>query len=104
MKKYGVSGVAIGSVQKNSVGDDVIGTLMEEIRIIAARTNSTAPPLVIDAVVVDGRVTEIRQTSDYERAIAGLKRGAKVALGLSVPARSDRDYKYEHRYVPLSMP
>jgi serine protease Do len=104
VKKYGVSGVAISSLQKNSVGEDVLGNLMEEIRIIASRTNTTALPLVIDAVVVDGRVIEIRQTSDYDRAIAGSKRGAKVALGLSVPSRADRDYKYEHRYVPFTMP
>jgi len=96
VKKYALSGVAISSVQKDSVSEEAFGI----------PNPSVSTPVVIDSIVVDGRVTEIRQPADYERAVAGLKRGARVAFGVSVFGRGagEKEPKYEHRYVPLTMP
>jgi serine protease Do len=106
VKKYALSGVAISSLKKDSVGDDALGGVMEDLRTIATKLNIAVPPLIIDSVVVDGHVTEIRQTADYDRAIASLKRGTKFALGVSTPKPVDRarDFKYDHGYVALTLP
>jgi hypothetical protein len=65
-------------------------------------------PYVIDSVVVDGRVTEIRTQADFDRAVAGLKRGSKFAFGVHVPELDRRTNrflnKYDHTFVPLTMP
>jgi serine protease Do len=95
VKQFGLSGVAISSVQKGSVGADIFDNAPPE------------SPYIIDSVVVDGRVTEIRATADFDRAIAGLKRGAKFAFGVHVPERDIRGRfinSYKHSYVPLTMP
>src|SRR6185436_3451541 len=73
VKQFGLSGVAIGSVQKGSVAADVFDSSV-----------SPESPYIIDSVVVDGRVTEVRTTADYDRAIAGLKRGARFAFGVHI--------------------
>jgi serine protease Do len=95
VKQFGLSGVAISSVQKGSVGADIFDTAPVE------------SPYVIDSVVVDARVTEIRTQADFDRAVAGLKRGAKFALGVHVPERDGRGRflnKYDHTFVALTMP
>jgi serine protease Do len=95
VKQFGLSGVAISSVQKGSVAAEVFDTAPVET------------PYVIDSVVVDGRVTEIRTQTDFDRAVAGLKRGAKFAFGVHVPERDVRGRflnKYDHTFVALTMP
>jgi serine protease Do len=95
VKQFGLSGVAISSVQKGSVGADIFDNAPVE------------SPYVIDSVVVDARVTEIRTQADFDRAVAGLKRGAKFAFGVHVPARDARGRflnKYDHTFVALTMP
>ncbi len=90
VKQFGLSGVAISSVQKGSVGAEIFDT---------APVDS---PYVIDSVVVDGRVTEVRAPADFDRAVAGLKRGAKFAFGVHVPERDPRGRflnKYDHTFV-----
>ena len=95
VKQFGLSGVAISSLQKGSVGAEIFDTAPAEA------------PYVIDSVVVDARVTEIRTQADFDRAIAGLKRGAKFAFGVHVPAHDGRGRflnKYDHTFVALTMP
>jgi serine protease Do len=96
VKQFGLTGVAISSVQKGSVAADIFDT---------APVDS---PYIIDSVIVDARVTEVRVPADFERAVAGLKRGAKFALGVHVPLLERRTNrflnKYEHTFVPLTMP
>ena len=97
VKQFGLSGVAIGSIQKGSVAAEVFdGSVTADA------------PYIIDSIVVDGRVTEVRVPADYDRAVAGLKRGAKFAFGVHVPERDLRTLrflnKYDHTFVPLTMP
>src|SRR5678815_3502206 len=63
VKQFGLSGVAITAIQKGSVADD---TFDGDVPVDA--------PYIIDSVVSEGRVTEVRNPADYERAVAGLKR------------------------------
>jgi len=95
VKKYALSGVAISSVQKDSVAGEIFDSWKP--------SNTT---VVIDSIVVDGHVTEIRQPADYDRAVASLKRGTKVAFGVSIfgPAPGEKELKYSHSYVPLTIP
>ena len=96
VKQFGLSGVAISSVQKGSVGADIFETMLP-----------VETPYIIDSIVVDGRLTELRATTDFDRVVAGLKRGAKIALGVHVPERDSRGRflnKYDHTFVPLTMP
>jgi serine protease Do len=96
VKQFGLSGVAISSVQKGSVAADIFDSLPVD------------SPYVIDSVIIDGRVTEIRNQADYDRAVAGLKRGAKFAFGVHVPELERRTNrflnKYDHTFVALTMP
>jgi serine protease Do len=95
VKQFGLTGVAIASVQKGSVGADIFDT---------APVDS---PYVIDSLVIDARVTEIRTQADFDRAVAGLKRGAKFAFGVHVPERDGRGRflnKYDHTFVAMTMP
>ena len=96
VKQFGLSGVAVSSVQKGSAGAEIFET-----------TLPVDTPYIIDSVVVDGRLTEIRVQADYDRAVASLKRGAKFAFGVHVPERDGRGRflnKYDHTFVPLTMP
>jgi serine protease Do len=95
VKQFGLSGMAISSVQKGSVGAEIFDNAPVE------------SPYVIDSVVVEGRVTEIRTQADFDRAVAALKRGAKFAFGVHVPERDGRGRflnKYDHTFVALTMP
>ena len=98
VKKYAVSGVAIATIQKGSVGADILGARTSD-------NNSPVPPIVIDSIYVDGHSTDIRTPADYDRAIAGLKRGTRFAFGIFLPKQeSATQYKYDHSFVPLTMP
>jgi serine protease Do len=95
VKQFGLSGVAISAIQKGSEGADIFDN---------APTDS---PYIIDSVVVDGRLTEVRTQDDYDKAVAKLKRGAKFAFGVHVPERDGRGRflnKYDHTFVPVTMP
>jgi len=94
IKKYALSGVAISAVQKGSVAADLQ---------LSPDPGATLP-LVIDSVVMDGHVTEIRTPADFSRAMAGIKRGTKIAFGVFVPKTENRVLKYDHSFIPLTMP
>lgn len=98
VKKYSLSGVAIKSILKDSVGADAFRGPIAE--------NSSTPPFVIDSIVVDGHVNEIRQPADYDHVISGLKRGTRIAFGVMVPLVSlaSRDYAYERKYFAAMIP
>src|SRR6185295_14777597 len=58
VKQFALSGVAISAVQKGSVGADIFSPLLTDV------------PVVIDSVVVEGHVTDIRLPADFDRAVA----------------------------------
>jgi len=96
VKQFGLSGVAISAIEKGSVAGDIFGGVLP-----------MDAPYIIDSVVSDGRVTEVRNPADYERAVAALKRGSKFALGLHVPDRDESGKfmnSYRHDFKPLTMP
>src|SRR5262249_38706130 len=99
VKKCLCSGVAIKSILKDSVGADAF-------RGHPITDSPNTPQYVIDSIVVDGHVNDIRQTSDYDRVIASLKRGIRVAFGVMVPKISPekRDFVYERSYFPAMIP
>lgn len=98
VKKYAMSGVAMNVISKGSVAAEVFGVRPDP-------ANPSYPPYVLDQVFVDGNKTEIRTPADFERAVASLKRGTKVALGVFHPTQpTQSDYKYEHSYFALTMP
>jgi len=98
VKKYALTGVAIKSIQKDSVAADAFhGPLPER---------SDVPPWVIDTIIVEGHVNEIHQPADFDRVMSGLKRGTRVAFGVMVPKfpLGSRDYTYDRNYFPLMIP
>src|SRR5262249_31955334 len=70
VKDKGVTGVAIKSIQKDSVAAEAFhGPLPER---------SDVPPWVIDSIIVEGHVNEIHQPADFDRVMSSLKRGTRV--------------------------
>jgi serine protease Do len=98
VKEYALAGVMISAIQKGSVGAEVFGGPFID--------SGKTPPSVISSIVVEGKTTEVRLPADFDRTIAGLKRGSKFAFEVSLPRADQRSGKfvYQHTYLAVTMP